>query len=216
MTHYVLWIDEAGRGPWCGPVVACCLCFDACNMPEKEFLLQIQDSKKLSHKKREEIFKKLIEMSRIEEANNRPQVLFGIGVVDNYVIDERNIKQANREAMKRSLEEVLRKIQYFSAWKKYTLDVLIDGNDKYVFEALQKPATFIIWWDAKILEIGAASIIAKVLRDRLMDVYDTVYPDLGIIDHKGYGTKKHADALKNSSCITGIHRVSFKPIKNLL
>lgn len=216
MTYSLLWIDEAWRWPWCGPVVACCLCFDAENMPEKDFLAQIRDSKKLTHIKREKIFEQLITMGRFWEEKQKPQVIFWIWVVDNYVIDEKNIKQANKEAMRRALEETLRKIKYFSSSKKHTVEVYIDGNDNYTFEILQKQPTFVVGGDDKILEISAASIIAKVLRDKLMDVYDSVYPDLGIVNHKGYGTKKHIIALKNSACVTGIHRLSFQPIKRVL
>lgn len=147
-------------------------------MPSEDFLSLIGDSKKLTHKKREFVFEKLVEMSGVKENNARPQVIFGVGVVDNYIIDEKNIKQANKEAMRRALDEVMRKIHFFVAGKKYGLEVFIDGNDNYLFDGLPKKPTFVVGGDGKILQIGAASIIAKVFRDRLMDVYDGLYPDL--------------------------------------
>jgi ribonuclease HII len=93
---------------------------------------------------------------------------------------------------------------------------LIDGNDNYTFEELGKQPEYIVWWDGKIPEIGAASIIAKVFRDDLMQSYAKLYPDLWIESHKWYGTKKHREYLQDGSCVTGIHRVSYKPVKEVL
>ena len=204
---YKIWIDEAGRGPWLGPVVACSLCFNFENMPSKKFLSKLDDSKKLTDKKRDEIYKELIEMSILD----KPKVFFWVWVVDNNLIDEINIKQANREAMRRGLVELLRKID-----SEKIKSVLIDWNDNYKFEELVKQAIFIIWWDGKIKEIGAASIIAKVFRDKLMITYGELYPDLWIEKHKGYGTKKHRDYLTDKSKITSFHRLSYKPVKKIL
>ncbi|MDD3301967.1 MAG: ribonuclease HII [Candidatus Gracilibacteria bacterium] len=202
---YKIGIDEAGRGPWLGPVVACALTF-AGNI-ENSLLNKINDSKKLSEKKREEIFNELIKLS-IEE---KPKIYFGVGVVDNYIIDEINIKQANKEAMKRALSELLRKIKI-----EDVDSVLIDGNDNYTFSELTKKPIFIIGGDAKIIEIGAASIIAKVFRDKLIGTYSLIYPNLNLENHKGYGTKKHIDYLTGPDKVTGIHRVSYKPVKKVL
>ena len=204
---YKIWIDEAGRGPWLGPVVACSLTFNPKNFPDREFLSQLNDSKKLTEKKREELFENLIEKSRGEN----PEVFFGVWVVDNFLIDEKNIKQANKEAMRRSLVEILRKINPDEIeW------VLVDGNDNYVFEELSRKPIYIIWWDAKVVEISAASIIAKVFRDKLMSSYSLLYPDLWIENHKWYGTKKHQDYISDKSKITWIHRLSYKPVKAVL
>ncbi len=204
---YKIWIDEAGRWSWLWPVVACSLTFDGENMPKKSFLSEIHDSKKLTIKKREKLFTELVRLSNIE----KPQVYFWVWVVDNYVIDDINIRQANKEAMRRSLVEILRKID-----NKKISSVLIDGNDNYIFDELHKNPHYIIAWDAKVLEISAASIIAKVFRDKLTCVYWLLYPDLWIENHKWYGTKQHMNYLSNISKITGIHRMSYKPIQKIL
>jgi len=202
---YKIWIDEAWRWPWLGPVVACALTF-AWNI-ENSLLNKINDSKKLSEKKREEIFNELIKLS-IEK---KPKIYFWVWVVDNYIIDEINIKQANKEAMRRALTELLRKIK-----TKDIDSVLIDWNDNYTFSELTKKPIFIIWWDAKIIEIWAASIIAKVFRDKLIWTYSLIYPNLNLENHKWYGTKKHIDYLTWPDKITWIHRISYKPIKKIL
>ncbi len=207
MWKIKIWVDEAGRWPWLWSVVACALCFNPENKPDKEFLKEINDSKKISEKKREELYNKLIQLSVWEN----PSVFFGVWVVDNYIIDEINIKKANREAMRRALVELLRKID-----TDEIDSVLIDGNDNYKFDELKRPAVFIIWWDAKIIEIWAASIIAKVFRDKLMLTYSSLYPELNLENHKWYGTKKHIEYLSDKSKITWIHRLSYKPVKKVL
>ena len=153
---YKIWIDEAGRWPWLWNVVACALAFNPEKPPKKEFLTELNDSKKLSEKKRDELYEKLIEMSIWDN----PQVFFGVWVVDNYVIDEINIKQANREAMRRSLVELLRKISPPSNFplagegqEEFIKWVFVDWNDNYKFEELDKQPIFIVWGDAKVTEI---------------------------------------------------------------
>jgi ribonuclease HII len=135
-------------------------------------------------------------------------VFFWVWVVDNFVIDEINIKQANREAMNRALLELSRKIDF-----KKLESVSIDWNDNYKFDILKIKPIFIIKWDSKILEIWAASIIAKVFRDKLIDEYSLLYPDLWIEKHKWYWTKAHQIYLTDKSKITWIHRLSYKPVK---
>ena len=206
-NKYKIWIDEAGRGPWAGPVVACALAFDPQNLPPKDFLVKINDSKKLSSKKREELYSQIIELSRWEN----PSIFFWVGVVDNFIIDEINIRQANKEAMRRALVELMRKIP-----SDDIESVVIDGKDNYTFDELKRKPIYIIGWDAKVVEIWAASIIAKVFRDKLMTQYATLYPDYGFENHAGYGTKKHQESLKTSSQVTWIHRVTYKPIKTVL
>lgn len=204
---YKIWIDEAWRWPWLGSVVACSMCFNPNNPLSKDFVNKLNDSKKLNQKRREEIFSELIDFSRWEN----PKIFFWVWVVDNYMIDELNIKQANREAMRRSLEEILRKIPNDKVWS-----VLIDWNDNYKFDELSKKPIYIIGWDWKIPEIGAASIIAKVFRDKLMSQYSLLYPDLNIQNHKWYWTKKHKEYLTDKSKVTSIHRLSYKPVKQVL
>ena len=204
---YKIWIDEAGRWPWAWGVVACSLCFNTLNMPSKEFISSLGDSKKISEKRRYELYNKIIELSN----NDNPEIFFWVWVVDNYLIDEIDIKQANRESMRRSLVELLRKIN-----PEKIDSVLIDWNDNYKFEELKKDPIFIIKWDSKIPEIGAASIIAKVFRDKLMKTYSELYPSLWIESHKWYWTKKHRENLQKKSDITWIHRLSYKPVKKIL
>jgi len=205
-TKYIIWIDEAWRWPWLWPVSACALCFNPKNMPDKEFISKINDSKKLSEKKREELYSQLIEMSRWK----KPKIFFWIWIVDNFIIDEINIRQANREAMRRAILELSRKINFKN------IEVLIDWRDNYDFEELKERPTYIVWGDWKIPEIWAASIIAKVFRDKLLVQYSTLYPDLGIQNHKWYWTKKHRENLTKKSEITWIHRLSYKPVKKIL
>jgi len=207
MEKIKIWVDEAWRGPWLWSVVACALCFNHENLPDELFLSQINDSKKISDKKREKLFIELIEMSN----EKVPKVFFGVWVVDNYIIDEINIKQANREAMRRAIIELLRKIDNSNIWS-----VLIDWNDNYKFEELERDPIFIVWWDWKIIEIWAASIIAKVFRDKLMNTYWELYPKLLIEKHKWYGTKKHREYLTDKSKVTWIHRLSYKPVKKII
>jgi len=205
-TKIKIWIDEAGRWPWCWPVVACALAWNSENKPSREFISLVNDSKKLSTKNRRELYKKIIELS------SEWKLYFGVWVVDNYIIDQINIRQANREAMRRALIEIQRKIpKQFSE-----LSVVIDGRDNYEFEELQQKPLYIVWGDGKISEIWAASIIAKVFRDKLMDQYATLYPELWLETNAWYGTKKHKEALQKKSDITWIHRTSYKPVKEVL
>lgn len=126
-------------------------------------------------------------------------MFFGVGTCDNFLIDEIGIKKANREAMRRALEEIVRKIP-----REFEINALvIDGNDGYQFEGtVAHEAVSIVRGDAKVAEISAASIIAKTFRDKLVDAYAPLYPYLGLETHKGYGVKKHSDALSDSSRVT--------------
>jgi len=204
-----IWVDEAGRWPWAGPVVAAALFFDISNPPSKSFIKKLDDSKKLSEKKRDELFNEIIEYSRWE----KPNLYFGVWVVDSFIIDEINIRQANREAMRRALIEVIRKVKPRS--QKY-IEVVIDGRDNYEFDELKAQPLYIVGWDGKVSEISWASIIAKVFRDKLMNSYASLYPDMHLENHKWYGTKKHSQYLIDISKVTGIHRISFEPIKKVL
>jgi predicted adenine nucleotide alpha hydrolase (AANH) superfamily ATPase/ribonuclease HII len=226
-------IDEAGRGPLAGPVVACAFAFDHSLHSYDSFetsslaqvFSQLQDSKQLSAKKRELLFKELINLSNTSASSLDPSDVsvefldikngflcsFGVGVVDNHIIDQINIRQANKLAMQRALDELFLKIK-----QKDIHSILIDGNDNYSFENVKKKPIYIIKGDTKILEIKAASIIAKHFRDTLMQSYAQLYPSLYFHTHKGYGTKKHKEALRNTSQITGIHRLSYKPVQDVI
>lgn len=183
--QYICGIDEAGRGPLAGPVVA-----GAVVLPKDCRILYINDSKKLSEKKREELF----------EVISREAVSIGIGIVSPERIDEINILQATYEAMREAVNKLTVKP-----------DILL--NDAVTIPGIDIAQVPIIKGDAKSLTIGAASIMAKVTRDRLMYDYDKLYPEYGFAKHKGYGTKQHTQAiLEYGAC--PIHRMSF--LKNIL
>lgn len=177
---YVCGIDEVGRGPLAGPVVA-----SAVILPKDCDILYINDSKKLSEKKREALFDEIMEKA----------VAVGIGIVSPERIDEINILQATYEAMREAISKL-----------NVKPDVLLNDAVKIPgVDAVQVP---IIKGDAKSASIGAASIIAKVTRDRLMVAYDEVFPQYGFASNKGYGTAAHIEALKEIGP-TPIHRRSF-------
>ncbi len=188
----VVGIDEVGRGPLAGPVVA-----SACFFKEKsgenieKFLnLGIKDSKKVTPKKREEIFSKL-KKSKI--------VKYGIGIVDEKTIDKINILQASLLAMKIAFLDL-------SLKSEKDVFVLVDGRE--IIPNISVSQKAIIGGDAKIFSIAAASIIAKVTRDKIMEEYAEKYPEFGFEKHKGYGTKFHFEMIKKyGSC--EIHRKSF-------
>lgn len=183
--QYICGIDEAGRGPLAGPVVA-----GAVVLPKDSRILYINDSKKLSEKKREELF----------DVISQEAVSIGIGIISPERIDEINILQATYEAMREAINKLTVKP-----------DILL--NDAVTIPNVTIPQVPIIKGDAKSLTIGAASIMAKVTRDRLMYEYDAAYPEYGFAKHKGYGTKQHTQAiLEYGPC--PIHRMSF--LKNIL
>ncbi len=179
-------IDEAGRGPLAGPVVAGCVI-----LPKGALIEGVNDSKKLSEKKREKLYDDITSQA----------IAWGVGIVDHTVIDEINILNATRKAMKMALESLKVKPDF----------ILIDAEKKVDTDGI--PYLPIIKGDALSISIGAASIVAKVTRDRMMREYDKLYPMYGFEKHKGYGTKAHVDAIK----IYGpceIHRRSF--LSNIL
>ena len=179
-------IDEAGRGPWAGPVVASAVILDPKNIPQG-----LNDSKKLNEAKREALFDPIMHLSNV-----------GIGIVSAAEIDEINILQATFLAMQRAFEQLEIKPQL----------ALIDGNRS---PKLDCKTQTIIGGDALSLSIAAASIIAKVTRDRIMQKFCKIYPAYGFARHKGYGTAAHAAALAiHGPCAE--HRKSFKPIALIL
>ena len=175
-------LDEAGRGPLAGPVVAAAVIFNS------KFLLKgINDSKKLSEKQREEIYEILIK---------HKDVKWGVGIVSEKIIDKINILEATKLAMKKAAEKISPDF------------LLIDGTVKLHCATGQKQ---IIKGDQKVFSIAAASIIAKVTRDRIMQKIHKKYPQYGFGQHKGYGTKAHfANLEKFGPC--KIHRKSFYPV----
>lgn len=177
---YVCGIDEVGRGPLAGPVVA-----GAVILPPDCGILYINDSKKLSEKKREELYPVIMEQA----------LSVGIGMVSPQRIDEINILQATYEAMREAIHNLSIKP-----------DILL--NDAVTIPEVDIRQVPIVKGDAKSISIGAASIIAKVTRDRLMVEYDALFPEYGFASHKGYGTAAHISALKAYGT-TPIHRRSF-------
>lgn len=193
-TSLIVGLDEAGRGPWCGPVVAACVGWIDLKCPE-ELAHQINDSKKLTSLKREKLFDEILKATPI----------WGIGQASAKEIDEINILQASFLAMRRAFKEVCK--------KGFNPEiVLIDGNRLPEWE-IKKQA--IIGGDAKSLSIAAASILAKVTRDRIMVELAKKYPYYGWEKNAGYGTKQHQKGLAQYG-ITPEHRLSYAPIKKLL
>ncbi len=183
--QFICGIDEVGRGPLAGPVVA-----GAVILPKDQSILYLNDSKKLSEKKREALYDEIMEKA----------VATGIGIVSPARIDEINILQATYEAMRMAIENL-----------KVRPDLLL--NDAVIIPEVDIPQVPIIKGDAKSISIAAASIIAKVTRDRLMVEYDEVLPGYDFASNKGYGTKAHIAGLKEQGP-SPIHRATF--IKNFV
>jgi len=185
--HYIAGFDEAGRGAWAGPVAAAAVIFD-----QGVVIEGIDDSKKLAPKKREQLFDKI----------KKNCVSYGIALVDAEVIDEINILEATKKAMLMALSQLSPQPDL----------LFIDGQMTLKSDIPQKA---IIDGDALSHSIAAASILAKVARDRLMVDFAKTFPDYGFEQHKGYGTKKHQQALVQNGCLS-IHRKSYGPIAKLL
>ena len=181
---WICGIDEVGRGPLCGPVVA-----SAVILPKDCQILYLNDSKKLSEKKREELYDVIMEQA----------AAVGVGMASPQRIDEINILQATYEAMRQAIDSL-----------KVKPAVLL--NDAVTIPGVEIPQIPIIKGDAKSVSIASASIIAKVTRDRMMVEYDRIYPGYELASNKGYGTKVHMEALRTLGPCE-IHRRSF--IKNI-
>ena len=184
----IVGVDEAGRGPLCGAVVAA-----ACILPKGYHNEHINDSKKLTEKKREIAYQEII----------NDALAYGVGIVDAKRIDEINIYQATKEAMSKAINQI--NISY---------DLIL--TDAMKLENQKVEVVPIIKGDAKAESIAAASIIAKVTRDHMLEEIDKKYPQYGFISHKGYGTKKHIEAIKKFGIIKGFHRETYEPIKSMI
>ena len=185
---YIAGVDEVGRGPLAGPVVTA-----AVVLPEQFVVPGIDDSKKLSEKRREELY----------EVITREALAWGIGMADHQVIDEINILQATKQAMKQAVEEADRMLRERTGGSIEC--VLLDAVE---LPGLQIPQESIIKGDAKVLAIAAASIVAKVTRDRMMVRYAREYPWYAFEKNKGYGTKEHYAGLREHG-LCPIHRKTF-------
>ena len=180
-VKYICGIDEAGRGPLAGPVVVA-----AAIMPRNSMIEGVNDSKKVSEKKREKLYEEITSSA----------IAWGVGIIDQTEIDNINILNATKKGLTQSLKELEVKPEL----------ILVDALTK--IDTLGIPYRSIIKGDAKSYSIAAASIIAKVTRDRIMRQWDELYPMYGFEKHKGYGTKMHIEAIKEYG-ICPLHRRSF-------
>ena len=177
-------VDEVGRGPLVGPVVAC-----AVILPKDFYMEEINDSKQLSEKKRDSLYPIIMENA----------LSIGVGIISEKIIDEINIYEATKLAMKKAINNLSIKAEH----------ILIDAMKLDI----DIPSTSIIKGDCKSISIAAASIVAKVQRDKMMYELDKVYPMYDLAHNKGYGTKKHIEAIKKYG-ITKYHRLSYKPVSD--
>ena len=180
-------VDEVGRGPLAGPVVA-----SACILPKNVSFPEIRDSKTLTEEERKKVY---------DELTNNSQVFWSVSCIDHELIDQINILRATLLAMKEAVERL-------SCLPDF---ILIDGRDA---PPLHMPHQAIIKGDLQSQSIAAASILAKVTRDAMMDEYHEKFPQYGFSEHKGYGTKSHLAALEKYGA-SPIHRKSFGPVKRL-
>ena len=185
-VNYICGIDEAGRGPLAGPVVVA-----AAIMPRDSMIEKVNDSKKVSEKNREALY----------EIITNEAIAWGVGIIDQKEIDKINILNATKEGLTLAVKSLQVKPD------RIIVDALTG------IDTLGIPYTSIIKGDAKCYSIAAASIIAKVTRDRIMRQWDEIYPQYGFEKHKGYGTKMHMDAIREYG-ICPLHRLSF--VKNIL
>jgi len=191
---YIIGIDEAGRGPLAGPVVAAAVILKNSNFTHK-----IKDSKKMTARQRELAFHEILDKATI-----------GVGIVSEIVIDSKNILEATFDAMHNALLQLLYRIPLDKNNPSEMSDlvmVLVDGNQY----KSQLPVSYetITKGDNQVKSIACASIVAKVIRDRIICVYDKIFPEYEFKSHKGYGTQKHKEALRKYGR-SPIHRKTFK------
>lgn len=183
--NLIIGVDEVGRGPLAGPVVAA-----AVTLKTTQFKNRINDSKKLTLEAREKAFPEIVNKS-----------VFGIGIINEKLIDRLNIQTATGMAMEQAIQALIDKLTP----TRQHIHILVDGRVKL---HTHLPYKNIVRGDSKSKSIAAASILAKVIRDHLMSLYDRIYPQYGFSKHKGYGTKMHRFALKKFGPSL-IHRISF-------
>ena len=181
-------MDEAGRGPLAGPVVAA-----AVIIPKGLVIEGVCDSKKLSHRRREELFADII----------NSEAITAVGIINHDEIDRYNILKASLMAMRKAILGLEKKPEF----------VLVDGNQNV--PNLDIPQIAVVSGDAICKSVSAASIIAKVTRDRIMDKFQEMYPQYSFSEHRGYPTPKHLEELKRFGP-TEIHRKSYRPVEELL
>jgi ribonuclease HII len=181
-------VDEAGRGPLAGPLLVA-----ACILPKGLVIPGIEDSKKLSSSKREKLY---------EQITSHPDIVHSIIAIDPSVIDQMNILRATLQGMKEAVLALATAPDF----------VLVDGN---ISPGFPQPSQAIVQGDALSYSIGAASILAKVVRDRAMMELDLLWPEYGFAEHKGYPTKKHREALERLGPCP-VHRMSYAPVQKAL
>ena len=186
--EHICGVDEVGRGPLAGPVVAA-----AVIMPSDCHIEGLADSKKLTANRRERIFEKIVEL----------ELPCAIGIIDNECIDRINILKASLMAMRKAVTELKQSPDF----------VLVDGI--FTIPKIDQPQYAIVKGDQHCPSISAASIMAKVTRDRIMDKYQVLYPSFSFAQHKGYPTKQHIAELREHGP-TDIHRKSFKPVAEVI
>ena len=184
---YILGTDEAGRGPLCGPLVVA-----ACILPKNFNSELINDSKQMSEKRRESAFNLIIENA----------IDYQIEVISPKEIDDLNIYQASKFGMIQCIKHM-----------RIRPDLILSDAMKMEFENI--PVIPIIKGDAKSKNIAAASILAKVTRDRIMNFYSLIYKEYDLANNKGYGTKTHLKAIEKCGIIPGFHRLSYRPCKEI-
>ena len=195
-TTSIAGIDEAGRGPLAGPVVVACVV-----MPRDSMLEGVNDSKKVSEKKREKLYEEII----------KEAIGYGVGIISQEEIDRINILNATKEGLTTAIKELEKDLKEKQREFDKPEIILVDALTKIDTDHI--PYRSIIKGDAKSYSIAAASIIAKVTRDRIMRQWDEVYPRYGFEKHKGYGTAAHINAIKEYG-LCPLHRRSF--VKNIV
>ncbi len=203
---YFIWVDEAGRGAWAWPVIAWAFCIESDF--DFDVLSWLTDSKKLTPKKREILF------YQIEQLVKNGKCYAAFWESSAGIIDWVWIREANRLAMKEAIDWIF--LQLIQEKNEFDYEIQIDGRDNYDFEWYPKERIkYIVRWDLTVPVISAASIIAKVTRDRKMCDFSAYCPEYQFSLHKGYGTKKHHDALLYYG-IHSLHRKSYAPVKALI
>ena len=189
---FIAGIDEAGRGPLAGPVVVAC-----CLMPKDSMIEGVNDSKKVSEKKREKLY----------ELITQEAISYGVGIIGQKEIDEINILQATKKGLTIAIKEMEKKLAENPELGVNKPDaILVDALTKIDTDGI--PYKSIIHGDAISYSIACSSIIAKVTRDRIMRQWDEIYPEYGFAKHKGYGTAAHIKAIKEYG-LCPLHRISF-------
>jgi len=194
--QYLIGVDEAGRGPLAGPVVAAAVCLN-----RMDFSLTIQDSKKMTERQRNQAFVEIFDRASV-----------GIGIMSGAVIDRHNILQATFLAMNAAIRQLtfrLRNSDAVQADSERAGCLLVDGN-RFRSDFAYGVKT-IVQGDSRSLSIACASVIAKVTRDRILRIYDRIFPQYGLARHKGYPTAAHREALKQYGPSL-IHRKTFGPV----